>query len=257
MPEFTKHEPGTFSWVELATTDASGAKAFYTALFGWTFVDSPAGPDMVYTRFQMRGRDVGACYAQPKEQRDHGVPPNWMSYVTVASADASAAQARKLGGKVLMEPFDVMQHGRMTIVQDPTGAALSLWEPRQHIGVEVRDEPGALCWNELYTRDTGRAEAFYIGLFGWRPKRDPGGYTEWHRGATAVGGMIAIEPERGEVPPHWMPYFMVADCDASLARAVELGGKPLSPALDVEKVGRFAMVRDPQGAAFSIIKLDR
>jgi predicted enzyme related to lactoylglutathione lyase len=255
MPEFSRHEPGSFSWVELATTDTAAAKAFYTSLFGWTFVDTPAGPDMVYTRFQMRGQDVAAAYPQPKEQRDQGVPPNWMSYVTVASADASAAQAKKLGGTPLMEPFDVMQHGRMTVVQDPTGAVLSLWEPRQHIGVQVRDEPNTLCWNELYTRDTTRAEAFYIGLFGWRPKRDPGGYTEWHRGEAAVGGMLAIEPEWGDVPPHWLPYFMVSDCDATLGRAVELGGRALSPARDVEKVGRFAMVRDPQGAAFSIIKL--
>ena len=93
MSEFTKHEPGSFSWVELATTDPASAKAFYSSLFGWTFVDTPAGPDMIYTRLQLRGKDVAALYPQQKEQREHGVPPNWMSYVTVESADRVAAKA--------------------------------------------------------------------------------------------------------------------------------------------------------------------
>jgi predicted enzyme related to lactoylglutathione lyase len=256
MPEITKHEPGSFSWVELATTDTAGAKAFYASLFGWTFVDSPAGPDMVYTRFQLRGKDVGAAYPQQKEQRDHGVPPNWMSYVTVDEADATAARAKELGGTLLMGPFDVMDYGRMAVVQDPTGAVHSVWEPRTHIGIELRDEPNALCWNELYTRDTARAATFYSGLFGWRAKTDPGGYTEWHVGDRAVGGMIAIDPQWGPVPPHWLPYFMVGDCDVSVARAMGLGGRTMMPPRDIPKVGRFAVLADPQGAAFAIIKLE-
>ena len=257
MPETSRHEPGSFSWVELATTDTAAAKKFYGALFGWTFVDTPAGPDMVYTRFQVGEKDVAAAYPQQKEQRDHGVPPNWMSYVTVERADAAAAKARELGGTLMMEPFDVMEHGRMAVLQDPAGAVLSLWEPRKHIGVQVRDEPNTLCWNELYTRDTARASAFYTGLFGWKAKTDPGGYTEWHRAdGAAVGGMIAIDPQWGPVPPHWLPYFMVNDCDASLGRATELGGRTVMPPRDIPKVGRFAMVADPQGAAFAIITLE-
>src|SRR5262247_4123730 len=147
MPEFSKHEPGSFTWVELATTDTGAAKKFYGGLFGWTFEDSPAGPDMVYTRFQLRGKDVGAAYPQQKEQRDHGIPPHWGTYVTVESADRSAAKAKELGGTVMMEPFDVMEHGRMAILQDPTGGVLSIWQPKQHIGVQVRDETNTLCWN--------------------------------------------------------------------------------------------------------------
>ena len=255
MPEFSKHEPGSFSWVELATTDTVAAKKFYGALFGWTFEDSPAGPDMVYTRFQLRGKDVGAAYPQQKEQLDHGIPPHWGSYVTVESADRAAAKAKELGGTLMMDPFDVMEHGRMAVLQDPTGGVLSVWEPRKHIGVQVRDEANTLCWNELYTRDTARAEAFYTGLFGWRAKASPG-YTEWHVGDRAVGGMIAISPEMGPMPPHWLPYFMVGDCDASEKRATELGGKALLPARDIPKVGRFAIVQDGQGAAFAILKLE-
>jgi predicted enzyme related to lactoylglutathione lyase len=255
--DVTRHEPGSFSWVELATTDGAGAKAFYTSLFGWTYVDNPMGPDMVYTRFQMRGRDVAACYTQDAQQRAQGIPPNWMSYVTVASADASAAQAKKLGGTVVMEPLDVMSYGRMAVIQDPTGAVLSVWQPREHIGVQVRDEAGALCWNELYTRDVVRSEAFYIGLFGWRPQGDAGGYVEWHAGERAVGGMIAIQPEWGPMPPHWLPYFMVDDVDATVSRAGQLKGGTMMPARDIEHVGRFAILKDPQGAHFAIIKLSR
>ena len=255
--DVTRHEPGSFSWVELATTDAAAAKQFYGGLFGWTHVDSPAGPDMVYTRFQLRGKDVAACYPQDKQQRERGIPPNWMSYVTVAKADATAAEAKKLGGTPMMEPFDVMEHGRMAVIQDPTGAVFSIWEPRQHIGVQVRDEPDTLCWNELYTRDTAKATAFYTALFGWRAKTDPGGYTEWHRAdGAAVGGMIALDPQWGPMPPHWLPYFMVADCDASLKKATEAGARTLASPRDIPKVGRFALVADPQGAAFAIIKLE-
>jgi uncharacterized protein len=255
MPELTKHEPGSFSWIELATTDTAGGKAFYTALFGWTFVDTPAGPDMVYTRFQLRGKDVAALYPQPKEQRDQGVPPNWGSYVSVESADGTAAKARELGGRVLLEPFDVFDYGRMAVVEDPTGAIFSIWEARTHIGVQVLGEPNSLCWNELYTRDTAAALKFYSALFAWRPKTDAGGYTEWLISDRAVGGMIQIAPEWGPMPPNWTPYFLVEDCDATAQRALQLGGRQLVPARDIENVGRFTMIQDPQGACFAIIKL--
>ena len=256
MPTFSKHDPGTFTWVELATTDTAAAKAFYASLFGWSFVDTPAGPDMIYTRLQLGGQDVAALYPQQKEQRDHGVPPNWMSYVTVESADRTAAKAKDLGGKLLMDPFDVMTHGRMAVVQDGGGAVFALWEPRNHIGVQRRDDVNTLCWNELYVHDVAAAKAFYTALFGWTAKTDAGGYTEWRQGETAVGGMIAIDPQWGPMPPHWLPYVSVADCDAMAAKAQKSGGKVMMPAEDVANVGRFALLTDPQGAAFAIIKLD-
>jgi predicted enzyme related to lactoylglutathione lyase len=179
-----------------------------------------------------------------------------MSYVTVESADRAAARARELGGTLLMEPFDVMEHGRMAVVQDPTGAVLALWQPNQHAGVQVRDEADTLCWNELYTRDTAGAATFYTGLFGWKARTDPGGYTEWVRGEGSAGGMLAIQPEWGPMPPHWLPYFSVQDCDATVKRAADLGGGAMMPARDIAKVGRFAILRDPQGAAFAVIKLE-
>ena len=191
MPEVTKHEPGTFCWVELATTDSDAAKRFYTRLFDWTFVDEQVERDMVYTRLQKTGKDVGALYRIRSDQQ--GMPPNWMSYVSVDSADEIAARAKEVGGKVVMGPFDVMEHGRMAVLQDPTGAMFSIWQPREHIGVELVNEPGTLTWNELHTNDTEKAARLYTELFGWTTK--PGGdYIEFHRkDGRPAGGMMQIQ----------------------------------------------------------------
>ena len=128
MTVVTRHEPGSFCWAELATTDGDAAKRFYGGLFGWAGEDSPAGPDMIYTMLKKNGKSVGALYKIRPEQK--GMPPNWMTYVTVASVDETAKKAKDLGGKLLMEPFDVMDVGRMTVVQDPQGAMFSLWQPK-------------------------------------------------------------------------------------------------------------------------------
>lgn len=252
MPEVKKHEPGSFSWPELGTSDEKGAKQFYTSLFGWSFVDSPAGPDMIYTRLQKRGKDVGALYKMGPQQK--GIPPHWTTYVTVVSADDTAKKVKELGGKVLMEPFDVMEYGRMAVVQDPQGAAFALWQPKKHIGVEVINEPNMMCWNELDTTDTEAARRFYTGLFGWGAKAG-GDYTEFQREGTSIGGMMRIPKEWGPMPPNWMVYFAVEDCDKTVARARELGGSAIVPPADIPNVGRFAVLRDPQGAVFAIVRL--
>lgn len=254
MPEVSRHEPGAFSWAELGTNDAAGAKRFYSSLFGWSYEDSPAGPGMIYTRVRKGGRDVGALYQLGKEQAAQGIPPNWMSYVTVASADETVKRASELGGKVLMNAFDVMEYGRMAILQDPTGAAFSIWEPRKHIGAQVINEPGALCWNELDTDDPDEAARFYRGLFGWTTKVSPE-YSEFQRGTTAAEGMMKIPAAWGKVPPNWLVYFAAEDCDAIATRAGELGGAVIVPPTDIPDVGRFSVLRDPQGAVFAIVKL--
>jgi predicted enzyme related to lactoylglutathione lyase len=257
MTEVTRHEPGSFSWAELATTEDGGAKKFYTTLFGWGFEDSPAGPDMVYTMLKKNGKNVGALYKLGPQQK--GVPPHWNTYVTVASADQSAKKAKELGGKIVMEAFDVMDVGRMAIVQDPQGAMISLWEPKKHIGAEVVNEPNTFCWAELDTTDVGSAEKFYTALFGWGVKR--GGeaanetpYTEWQRGGTSIGGMMTIPKEWGPVPPNWLVYFMVSDVDAAAKKAGELGGHAIVPPTDIPKTGRFSVIGDPQGAVFAVFK---
>jgi len=257
MAERTKHEPGTFSWVELATRDSAAAKRFYTSLFGWGVDEMPVGDGTTYTMLTKNGKRVGALYQMSAQQQ--GVPPHWNSYVTVASADDSAAQAKKLGGNVMLEPFDVLDAGRMAVVSDPTGAVFSLWQPKRHIGADLVNEPGAFCWNELYTTDPNKAADFYMGLFGWTKDArhmDYGEYVIFNRGGRQMCGMMQIPKEWGPVPPHWLVYFAVDDCDASVAKATSLGAKAMMPPMDIENVGRFAMLTDPEGAGFAVIKLN-
>ena len=257
MAVVTKHEPGSFCWPELATTDAGGAKTFYKGVFGWDANDSPAGPDMVYTMLQKSGKNVGALYGLGAQQQ--GVPPHWNIYVAVASADETAKKAKDLGGKVLMEPFDVMDVGRMAIIEDKQGAKICIWEAKKHIGAEVINEPNSLCWAELDTNDTKSAGSFYTELFGWGKKG--GGqaaneteYIEWQHGGKSIGGMMTIPKEWGPVPPNWLVYFAVADVDATAKKTGELKGAAIVPPTDIPDMGRFAVLRDPQGAVFAVFR---
>lgn len=259
MPEVTSHAPGSFCWIELATSDPVGAKKFYSEVFGWQADDTPAGPT-IYTMLRIRGLDVGAMYELQEEETKQGIPPHWNSYVAVASADEAAKKAASLGGKVVADAFDVMDAGRMAILQDPLGATFCAWQAKSHFGSKLVGEIGTLCWDELWTTDRKKAIEFYSGLFGWSAKEGtdspaPGGYTEWMNGGQPIGGMMEITPEMGPVPPNWLPYFMVEDCDASANKAKELGGQIQVPPMDIPKVGRFSVLRDPQGATFAIIKL--
>jgi predicted enzyme related to lactoylglutathione lyase len=213
----------------------------------------------IYTQFQINGKIVAAQYKMVPEQKDMNVPPNWGQYVTVNDADATTAKVTELGGQVIMGPMDVQDYGRMSVLADPAGAVFCIWQPKAHIGVELRDDPGALCWNELLTTDSVGAKAFYGGLFGWETEimdlGEMGEYTLFNRsGGEGVGGMMAIQPEMGPIPPHWLVYFAVEDVNASLEKSVSLGGKAMVPVTDIPNVGRFAMICDPVGAVFAIYK---
>lgn len=259
MSEVNEYAPGTFSWVDLATTDARAARQFYTGLFEWSFEDLPMGEGNFYTMLKHKGKEVAALYEQVPEQRSQGVPPHWLSYVTVSDADESANKAKALGGNVLMEPFDVMESGRMALVQDPTGATFAMWQPRTHIGAQLVNEPCSLCWNELATNDTAKAGAFYTGLFGWGTQVQDTGqmvYTTFTNNDQPGAGMMPIAQEWGDIPPHWMVYFAVEDCEAAVQKAQSLGGQVVVPPTDAADVGRFAIIQDPQGAMFSVIKLN-
>jgi hypothetical protein len=257
MSQVTTHAPGTFCWVELGTTQVDGAKKFYAGLFGWEPTDTPAGDAGVYTLLKLRGRDVGGLYALQKEQLAQGVPPNWLAYVAVASADDATRKATSLGAQSLMGPFDVMDFGRMSVLQDPTGATFAVWQGKEHAGAGVRDEPGSISWSELLTRDTLAAGKFYSGLFGWTLKDMPMKdmtYTLFSKGSTQAGGMMPIRREWGPMPSNWLTYFAVDDCDARADRAKRLGARIGQPPTDVPNVGRFAVIEDPQGAVFAIIQ---
>lgn len=258
MQQTPDYAPGTFCWVELGTTDSNAAKEFYTKLFGWTFEDSPVGPGMVYTMLKKDGKDVGALYQMPPEMTQMGIPPNWLSYVSIESADETAAKAKSLGGTLMKEPFDVMTVGRMAVIQDPTGAVFAIWQAGTHKGGSAIGEPNTLCWNELMTTDSAKAGDFYTGLFGWTKNvmnMGPMEYTIFENGGErGAGGMLTITPEMGPVPPNWMVYFAVEDCDATAQMTADLGGKIMKPAEDIPGIGRFAVLTDAQGAAFAIIK---
>lgn len=248
------YAPGTFCWADLGTPDAAAAKQFYTGLFGWSIEDRPMGPGATYTMFNLDGKAVAALYQQ---ERQPGPPPHWVSYISVDDADDLSSRTRALGGTVLMDAFDVLDVGRMAMIQDPTGGVVALWEPKKHIGAGVVGEPNTLGWNELSTHDTATAGRFFQELLGWRIEPRQFGavpYTYFMRGDALAGGMIQIAPHLGPIPAHWLVYFAVDDCDASAARARSLGGQVEIPPSDIPGVGRFAGLADPQGAPFAIIK---
>ena len=259
MANIDKHPAGSFCWVELATTDQKAAKTFYTSLFGWAVEDNPMGPDDFYSMFKLSGRDTGAAYSMRKEQRAQGVPPHWMVYIAVENADKSVAKAAQAGGTVLSPAFDVMDKGRMGVIQDPTGAIFSLWEPKQSQGITISGD-NSFCWADLSTPNSERAGKFYAELFGWqlmKDEKDPSGYIHIKNGEHFIGGIPPAEHRNPNSPPHWLIYFQVADVQAATAKVGQLGGKVLMPVRAMENVGTWSIVSDPQGAAFSLFKSAR
>jgi predicted enzyme related to lactoylglutathione lyase len=242
----TEHAPGTFSWVDLTTSDAAGAKEFYGALLGWDFEENEIPGGGTYTMCTVGGEYVAAI---PGSTDEH--PPHWNSYVTVASADETAAKAEELGGELIERPFDVMEAGRMALLVDPTGAMLCIWEPGDSIGAGRVNDPGSLTWNELHTPDPAGALEFYTGLFGWNteemaPQEGPS-YTVVKVGERANGGVM--ETQQGE-PPNWLPYFAVEGRDRAAEEASGLGAQELFR-MEMPQ-GRIAVFSDPQGAPFAV-----
>lgn len=251
MPEVKSFVPGSFSWFELATTDQNSAKEFYSNVFGWEPDDRQISDDMVYTMLKKNGKDVGALYPMMDDEQKMGLPPHWNIYVTVENIEESAQKAKSLGGNVLMEPFDVMEHGKMAVIQDPTNAVIMLWEPKAHPGAGIIDETNTFCWYELNTNDTDKAKDFYTKLFGWDTNVSPM-YTEWKQGNRSIGGMMKIQPEWGPVPPNWLAYIMAENVDAMTEKVKANGGNVMMGPQDIPDTGRFSVVADPQGAAFAL-----
>ena len=252
MPEFTEHKPGTPVWVDLATSDLPAAVGFYTSLFGWDAVDT--GPETGhYTMMRLRGKDVAAV----GPQMNPGQPVAWSTYLGTDDVDATAARVREAGGTVHAGPFDVMRAGRMAVLADPTGAFVCAWQPGEHIGAQLANEPNTLVWNELATPDPEAAIRFYQAAFGLgaKPFGEGNEYTLLTVDGREVAGLMPMGDHfPAGTPPHWTVYFGVDDCDATVARAGELGGTALVPPMDMPGVGRFAALADPQGAAFAVIR---
>lgn len=253
MPVRTAYAQGTPNWADLQTSDHDAAKAFYSGLFGWTYDDQPMPDGPVYSMAVLGEHQVAAITPQQPELAAAGAPPMWNTYIAVDSVDDVVSRVEAAGGKVAMAPFDIMDAGRMAFVMDPAGAAVALWQAGRQIGATLVNEPGTVVWNELITADLS-VVAFYtevLGLTTSATDMGMGEYTTFEVDGQMVSGAVA--PYAPGTPNHWHVYFDVADADATAAKAAELGGSILAEPFD-SPVGRIAVVSDPQGAVFSIIK---
>ena len=246
MGERTSYPPGTFSWAELATSDADAAKAFYANVFGWEYRDSPIGDGSVYTTAVRDGKDVAALFGSDQ-------PPHWNCYVTVESAEGSATRAGELGATIAAEAFDVMDVGRMAVIIDPVGAALCLWEPKRHIGASLVNTPGSMTWADLITPEPEESAKFYGELFGWTTDEIEGGsgYRVIKNGERGNGGLMPLDPRMGSTPPNWMPYFGHEDVERLVTEVAEWGGQVFNGPMPMWE-GRIAVLGDPQNAAFAV-----
>jgi predicted enzyme related to lactoylglutathione lyase len=249
----TPWPPGTPCWVDLGVTDIPKAKAFYSGLFGWDIQDGPpeAGG---YSLCEIGGRPVAGIGASQGD-----MPIFWTTYLATADADETAAKVKAAGGQVMMDPFDVMDVGRMFIAVDPGGAIFGVWQARAHTGLQVANEPGSVIWNENMSRSYEANKAFYRSVFGYH-FNDLGGegmnYSTLDVDGQTVGGIGEISSDQpAESPAAWSSYFAVADTDTAAGKVTELGGSVIAPAWD-SPYGRMAVVADDQGAVFSLMSTD-
>jgi len=248
MSERDGFEHGVPCWVDTWQDDPQAAMSFYGELFGWEIADGPE-----YGMARVRGRDVAGFGSSAPE----GMPPQWTTYVWVDDADATAARVREAGGSVVTEPFDALDGGRIAIVADPAGAVFGVWQPGEHKGAQVVNEPSAWAMSLLQTPDPEAANEFYGAVFGWQTEAF--GPATMYRLPGFFGGepsqpvprdVVAVMVE-GEGAAAWMPGFWVVDADAAAANAEELGGAVLSPVTEAPP-GKQAVLADPAGAPFSI-----
>jgi len=248
--ERSEYTPGTFCSIDLAAGDVEKGKAFYTGLFGWELGDTYRE----WTPCLLDGKIVAGIFSQPDDQREAGVPSNWVNYVSVTDAESVAARATELGGSVLGPPSDVGEGGRMAVLADPQGAVVALWQPIGYAGAQVVNVPGALTWNQLNTSDPEAAVSFYTELFGWTTEALGGGdqsfWSVKNSEGWLNGGVMGLPPGT-DAPPAWTPYFASADLKQHEARVKELGGALLSPILPVP-AGELFVAQDDQGAVFGL-----
>jgi predicted enzyme related to lactoylglutathione lyase len=273
MPERDGYIPGVPCWIDTTQPNPEAAVDFYRSLWGWEFKDvMPEGSDGRYFIARIRGGDVAGVGSIPP-----GAPEmaTWNTYTWVDSADETATKVSQGGGRVVAEPFDVMDSGRMAGFADPEGAVFFVWQANQHRGARIVNEHGTLNFNGLNTRDPEGAKQFYGSVFGWRTLSLPGGVEMWtlpgygdylerltpgireriaEMGATpgfedVVASINPIPDDQPDTPPHWSVTFGADDADAIATRATELGGAVLVPPFDVPW-SRMTVIGDPGGATF-------
>ncbi|HEX3454782.1 MAG TPA: VOC family protein [Gaiellaceae bacterium] len=238
---------GTFVWRENVSTDPQRAQAFYTQLFGWEIEHFQAG-DFDYPMISSGGKTHGGFPTVPE-----GTPAHWVSNVLVDDTDDTIEKAKSAGGELLVGPMDIPEVGRYAVLKDPQGAVFVAFQGTGEGG--PTGEGGVFVWDELGTQDVGGAETFYNAVFGWTTSdmgEEYGGYKIFNLGEKGVGGLMKMPDP--SVPSMWVPYVAVEDVDATVAKAQELGGSAVIEGMDVPNVGRIAVLTDPNGAAFGIIK---
>ncbi|CAM4014644.1 VOC family protein [Streptomyces albus] len=259
----TNFVPGTPNWLDLGAPDVDAAVAFYTSVFDWDF--RSAGPEGGGYGFFLRdGKTVAAVGPLMEE----GAAASWTPYFHTRDADATRAAVERAGGSVRAEPMDVFTAGRLAQFTDPTGAGFAVWQPGDTVGLDVVMEPETLCWTELYTTDAAAAKEFYAAVFSWSYQDMPMGDDVVYTVFSAPGGGVPDDPGQGGIMQlaqqnrdagsgsEWHPYFATEDCDATCTRATGAGAKMLMPPTDAPGVGRLAMLKDPAGAPFALIKGD-
>ena len=258
MPEFTAHQPGTFCWADLASPDSDASKNFYGQLMGWTFWDNQVDQGPLYTLCRSDGKNVCGLFEMDQEKHDGGLPPKWACYLSAANLEVALAAATSAGASVVVEPVDVGDEGRFAYITDPNGAGVGLWQPGQHIGAQVMYESGAVGWNELNPKDLSGAVQFYGEVFGWDSHEVPGpggtAYIGFEFQGQAVGGMMTVPPEWGEVPPGWSVYFRVENFALAVQKAQELGAAVVVPPTQFGAIS-FAFLQDPQRAFFGVAEV--
>ena len=239
---------GTPCWIDYGATDLDAAREFYGGLFGWTFT----GGDPEYGGYlnALRNGEPAAGMGPSMTEND---PPGWTVYVATDDSAATVAAIREAGGTVVVEPMEIGPLGTMTIAVDPQGHGFGLWQSGEHTGVRVFNEPGSLVWEEAAVEDPAAAQAFYSAVFGYRFDEIPdmGGYATFATAERPLGGLGPVTPG---LPKGWAVCFGVASTDETVAAVEGRGGKVLHPAEDTE-FGRFAVVEDPWGAAFSLLEV--
>jgi predicted enzyme related to lactoylglutathione lyase len=243
------------AWIDLSSKDAAASRDFYSKLFGWK--SEVQGPEAGgYALAKQGGKDVAGI----GPAQDPNAPTAWNIYIGTRDAAATAKKVEEAGGKVIVQPFDVLEQGKMAVFQDPSGAFISVWEPKKMFGAEVVGKDGSYGWAELSSRGIHKAVPFYTKVFGWTTKVSPMGegqpdYTEFQVDGQSIAGAMEMNPMvPQEVPSYWMAYFTVADVDKSHKKAVELGAQEMMPPQDFPG-GRFSILSDPQGAAFGLLKM--
>jgi len=254
MPEVTDpYKPGTPCWVDLMVPAQQEALDFYRDLFGW---QGEVGPPETggYAVCSRQGKAVAGIMTAMAPDDQPTPPTAWTTYLATADVDATTQAVTDNGGTVMMGGVDVMTLGRMAVVADPTGAVFGLWQARDFIGSQLVNEPGTVIWSELNTSDPAAATAFYQALgIEVAPMESAPGYFSLSVAGRPVGGMQGLDNMPAGTPSHWLTYFSVDDTDSTVDALTRAGGSVLMPPFDM-MAGRMAVVQDPQGGTFAVIR---